>query len=209
MYNETAVFHEMRNRLRSGKRIFLLTLGFESGLGVLALFLGYLFAEPATHTLTWSLKGLAYGFLATLPLLGLFLLFFRWPIGPLAAIRRFLDEIVYPLFSKLSTLELALISLAAGLGEELLFRGVVQNLLGQWLGVHAGWLIASLIFGLGHFITLAYALLTAIIGLFLGWLWMATGNLLAPVVAHALYDFVALYLFIKVFPPKITQENNP
>jgi membrane protease YdiL (CAAX protease family) len=28
--------------------------------------------------------------------------------------------------------------------------------------------------------------------LYLGWLWLASGNLLAPIITHGLYDFLAL-----------------
>ena len=41
-------------------------------------------------------------------------------------------------------------------------------------------------------------MLAGLIGLYLGWLWLAVGNLLVPIVVHALYDFVALMYLVKV-----------
>jgi uncharacterized protein len=48
-----------------------------------------------------------------------------------------------------------------------------------------------------HWITRTYALLAALVGLYLGGLWLWTGNLLVPIVAHALYDFVALIWILR------------
>jgi hypothetical protein len=39
--------------------------------------------------------------------------------------------------------------------------------------------------------------LAAIVGIYLGAIWLLTGNLLVPIVAHAVYDFVALTWFLK------------
>ena len=52
--------------------------------------------------------------------------------------------------------------------------------------------LTSTAFGLAHFLTFSYALLAALAGLYLGVLYWAQGNLLIPIVAHALYDLVAL-----------------
>lgn len=72
------------------------------------------------------------------------------------------------------------LALASGLAEEALFRGALQ----PWLGLVA----ASLLFGCAHFVPrrelwpwTGFALLA---GFGLGWLFDATGNLVAPVVAH-------------------------
>jgi len=52
--------------------------------------------------------------------------------------------------------------------------------------------ISSLLFGLCHWISTAYVVMATAMGLLLGGLFLATGNLAAPMVAHALYDFLAL-----------------
>ena len=58
-------------------------------------------------------------------------------------------------------------------------------------------LLASLLFGLAHAITRTYVVLATVFGIYLGWLWTASGNLLVPIVAHALYDFVALSALVR------------
>jgi membrane protease YdiL (CAAX protease family) len=89
----------------------------------------------------------------------------------------------------------------AGLGEELLFRGLVQAGLARLISGPAGiWialLAASLLFGVFHWLSTTYALLAAAAGLYFGWLLIATGSLWPPVVAHALYDFAALWYLLR------------
>ncbi|MBV9124292.1 MAG: CPBP family intramembrane metalloprotease [Planctomycetes bacterium] len=164
----------------------------EGGLGLLAWGLGWLLHQPPLEHCSWSLRDLLTGVAASLPMLLLFLACLRWPYGPLAHLKRFSEEVVRPLFRESSVWELALISLLAGVGEEMLFRGVLQGALGRWLGLWAGFAVASLLFGLLHSITPIYALLAALLGAYLGWLYLATGNLLVPIAAHAFYDGVAL-----------------
>ena len=124
---------------------------------------------------------------------------------PLPALRRLIavvDQLLSPLFRGCRVWELAVISAVAGLGEELLFRAVLQEAVAGWLGGPVGtWVglaAASLLFGLMHPITKTYALLATLIGLYLGWLWIETGNLLVPVTAHALYDFLALVYLTRI-----------
>jgi membrane protease YdiL (CAAX protease family) len=177
--------------------VVLLGAAFEGGLAGLALLLGWLFGQPPLADCRWSPAALGAGVVATLPMLGLFAAVTRWPVGPLGRIRRILDEFIIPLFSGCSLPQLALLSAVAGLGEEMLFRGVLQPVLGRWLGQAGGLLAASLLFGLLHPITLTYIVLAAALGLYLGWLALATGNLLVPIVAHALYDFLVLVYLLR------------
>jgi hypothetical protein len=93
---------------------------------------------------------------------------------------------------------LALISVLAGFGEEMLFRGLLQSLFTQWLGFWFGVLIANLFFGLAHLITPAYAVIATLMGVYLGCLWVGSDNLLTPIVAHAVYDFLALVYVVKL-----------
>jgi membrane protease YdiL (CAAX protease family) len=135
----------------------------------------------------------------------LFLLCLTWPVGPLARIRRITDEIIRPLFASCTLLELALLSLMAGVGEEMLFRGFLQRALAQWWGVWLGVAVANVLFGLVHCITPTYAVLATLIGAYLSGWWLATGNLLVVMVAHGLYDFVALVYLVHGTSPKASQ----
>ena len=95
---------------------------------------------------------------------------------------------------------LALVALFAGLGEETLFRGVIQPALATHLPVLAALAATAALFGLAHWITPTYALLAGIVGAYLGGLLLVSGNLLVPIVAHALYDLVALTLLVRLKP---------
>ncbi|HEY5704013.1 MAG TPA: CPBP family glutamic-type intramembrane protease [Terrimicrobiaceae bacterium] len=48
-----------------------------------------------------------------------------------------------------------------------------------------------------HLVTKTYAVIATLIGAYLGVIWLAAGNLLAPITAHAVYDFVALVYFLR------------
>jgi len=173
---------------------------FEGGLAPLAVLLGWLLGQPALSGFAWRARDAALGALATLPMLGLFLLGQSWPVGPFRSIKRFFDEEARPFLAGCTVSDLALISLAAGVGEEMLFRGVMQGALGRWLGPWPGWGAASLLFGLLHPITPGYIVVAAVMGAYLGWVWMINGNLLTVMVTHALYDFVALVLLLREEP---------
>src|SRR5262249_11890084 len=175
----------------------LLVVGFEGGLAVLALGLGWLLGQPALETFHWSLDAVAVGAVASLPMLALFLCIERWPARPLKRIQRYLAETIRPRFGACSLLELAVFSFLAGLGEEMLFRGVIQAATARWLGMWSGLLIASALFGLLHPITRTYIVLAAALGMYLGGVWLLSGNLLTVIVTHALYDFVVLVYLLR------------
>jgi membrane protease YdiL (CAAX protease family) len=174
------------------RRIMLLAVISEAGLGVLAWLLGWLLGTPALATLRWQPYDLAVGAAATLPMLLLFAACVRWPVGPLARVRAFADEVIRPLFRPCTLADMALVALLAGVGEEMLFRGVLQGALGRWLNPGLGLAAASLLFGLLHPITPAYVVLATLLGAYLGALWLWTDSLVVVIVAHGLYDFLAL-----------------
>ena len=83
---------------------------------------------------------------------------------------------------------IVIVSMAAGLGEELMFRGCLQPLLGL--------VPAAVVFGLAHVAgarMAAFGLWATGMGLVLGVLTAMTGGLLAAVVAHACYDMMAFH----------------
>jgi membrane protease YdiL (CAAX protease family) len=110
------------------------------------------------------------------------------PPGWLAdGVRRVYYEVLVPLFGRLDRTSILLIAIAAGVGEEWFFRGVVQ----PWLG----WVGGSLVFGAAHVggrRMVAFGVWAAVMGLALGGLALASGGLLAPAVAHGMYDALAL-----------------
>ena len=183
----------------------LLTIGFEGGLSLLALGLGWLLGQPPLGKIHWSPRDFGLGIAATLPMLLGFAICVRWPVGPLARIKRFSEEFIRPFFRPCTWYDLAAISIVAGIGEEALFRGVFQGAVGHWLGTGYGLAIASILFGLLHLITPTYALLAAACGAYLGGLLLLTDNLLVAILPHALYDFVALTYLVNGPAPKAAE----
>ena len=178
------------------KHFALTAAVFEGSLILVAIALGWLLETPPLKTFQFNTAGVCVGLAATLPPLAVFWLCLKCPWRPLAEIARIMNEMIVPLFRGCRPIELAIIAALAGVGEEMLFRGVIQAAVMQRFagpgGVWLGLLAAAALFGLLHLITPTYAILAGLIGLYFGWLWLACGNLLAPVTAHGAYDFLAL-----------------
>jgi uncharacterized protein len=174
---------------------------FEGGLIVLAWLLGWLLGFPPLESFALSGRDAAWALLATLPVLAALWAAMRYPIGPLRELKLLMRRFVAPLFRDATAVDLALISLLAGLGEEMLFRGVVQMALASVIPGPAGvWLaigVTSVLFGLGHYLSHAYFVYALLMSVYLGWLLVASGNLLVPILVHAIYDFVALNYLVR------------
>jgi uncharacterized protein len=178
-------------------RVLILVVAVEGGLIALALIVGWLTDTPPLWSIKWSAIAALEGLAATLPLLALFYLVMRWPVGPLARIKQFSERILRPMLRSCTVIDLLGISVLAGLGEEMFFRAVLQgslqHLLAMWLAV----LISSVFFGLLHAVTPTYAVLAGCISAYLGVVWYYTDNLLVVTIAHALYDFLALLYLMR------------
>jgi membrane protease YdiL (CAAX protease family) len=181
--------------------VVVLAVFFEGGLALLSLLLGWRLGHPPLRHFVWSLEDALWGVVATLPLLALFLAILKWPIGPLARAKHFCENEVEPLLHDSSWSEIGLVSLSVGVSEEMLFRGVFQAALTNWLGVPMGLGLASVLFGLLHPISVPYMVMAAFLGLYLGTVWIVSGNLLTVIVVHTLYDFAALSYLIRIRPP--------
>ncbi len=184
------------------KHFPLIAAAFEGSLVALAIALGWLLRTSPLETFHYDPYDVLLAIGATAPPLALFWFCIKFPLGPLKEIVRIMDEMLVPLFRDCRPAQLAVIAALAGLGEEMLFRGVVQEWIAGPCGPWIGLLTAAVLFGLLHAITPAYALLAGLIGLYLGWLWMATDNLLVPVIVHGLYDFLVLAYLVKIRPEK-------
>jgi membrane protease YdiL (CAAX protease family) len=152
---------------------------------------------------------LSYGLLAVLPLalmaVALDAVEDRFPaltdvtVATQRAVLLFLGGSFRPVFTCVAAMG---IGLAAGFGEELLFRGVFQTKLVEALlpmaataNVAAAMaiLLSSLAFGALHAVTPMYVLLATLASVYFGYLLVAfDGNLTVPIVCHAVYDFGAL-----------------
>lgn len=92
----------------------------------------------------------------------------------------------------------AIVSVTAGICEELVFRGFLIAVLAALLPAAPVWICAvaaAVVFGLAHLYQGASGVtVTFVVGLALGGLYLVTGSLLAPVVVHALIDLRAISL---------------
>lgn len=93
------------------------------------------------------------------------------------------------------------VTLGAGLGEELVFRGFFFHRLEQLLGRGARAKVAiviltSLVFGLGHLAEQGVpgAQQATLSGLVMGTIYARSRNLWLPVIAHATFDIVAVFI---------------
>jgi membrane protease YdiL (CAAX protease family) len=180
----------------------------EFGLLLLGLGFAWAFAVPAWGGWRWEWRDGGWGVAATIPLLAALGGMLRAENTGLRRIREFLERRLRPALGGWSTVQLLAISVLAGVAEEVLFRAALQGGATRGLGPLPALVLASVLFGVCHWITPAYALITGVMGLYLGALWWWSGNLLTPVVAHALYDFVAL-LWLLRFRPSTAGGADP
>lgn len=83
----------------------------------------------------------------------------------------------------------AVLSVAAGVGEELAYRGYVIPVLGTLVGAPAAAVVSSLVFGVLHVYQGVLGMArTAVLGGVLAWGFLASGSLWPAVVAHAILD---------------------
>ena len=175
----------------------LLTIGLESLLLVIA-FSGSMFfhfydlAQPPSKWL--GENGLArflFGCLLALPLFGTVV----WGLPCVPLLKRMMKSIedaIAPLFQRMSFYQMVLISIFSGVGEEVFFRWFLLGGLSQYLSWWAACGIASLIFGVCHYLNFTYFLLTTLMGVLLAAIYLY-GGLLAAVACHATYDVLALW----------------
>lgn len=177
-------------------------------MALIAVALGWFLPTPPWRQIHWTWTAAAWGIAASVPLLAAMFALRRLRAGPFGRLNRVVDQVIVPLFAGCSLADFALISLVGGLGEELLFRGLIQAVLVSWFGVAVGIGLASLLFGLAHIITPTYALLATIIGVYFGGLALYTNDLLAPIVTHAVYDFAALGYLTRRVPCQGEREST-
>lgn len=175
--------------------VFALAVGLAWGTGH-----SLLYADPASgRPVDWLRDPLVGGAAAGLviALSALLTASTRWG----EALSRTLAELLGPL----SRRDCVVLAAASGLAEEALFRGALQPLV--------GWVAASVLFGLAHFVPrrelLPWVGFTLAAGFGLGWLYEATGNLVAPVVAHAGVNAVNLRLLSKRVQPAVGPWPGP
>jgi membrane protease YdiL (CAAX protease family) len=175
---------------------FAMAVVVEGGIALLAVFLAWLFKVQLREMFpafgTPLLAAVARGVVATLPMLAIFWLLVNsnWPL--MRQLREQVEWLIGEMFPSSSIGQFAMVAALAGIGEELLFRGAMQTKLGEWTTPVTGLVITSLLFGAAHALSKLYFVFAVAVGAFLGWLTLRYNDLVAPIVAHGLYDFLAL-----------------
>ncbi len=192
-------------------QVFLTAVLFESALGGLALLLGWAMGPSARALVPeldpsqlWPIfTGLGYGCLAAIPILLAIEVIRRIPWEPIRELERLTDDGMIQALLELRYEELIVISICAGIGEELLFRGWLMywiaegsttTELSSTAAMAIALVVSSIAFGLVHPITRLYVALATVMGLYFGALVIYTENLLVPIAAHATYDAVQLIM---------------
>lgn len=178
-------------------RVLQVAVACEGGLAGLAVLFAWLFERDILDGVRCDGISIAIGFAASVPMLLALAVTVRSQARPFVRIRHIFDEILLPWLSRCRTIDLLILSMLAGVGEELLFRAFLQSLLGDWLGPACGLIVASLLFGAAHWITTGYAVLASVAGFYLGAVWLVTdGNTAVVAITHGFYDFAALSLLM-------------
>lgn len=128
---------------------------------------------------------------------GLALVAATWLGRGLGPIRRYREHMA-SLLGAPGTAVIAVLACTSAIGEEMLFRGALQPLLGLWPTVIA--------FGLLHGTSRATfrvgVAFATFAGALLGLLAESTGNLLAPMLCHATVNYFNLHLIAGTPPPE-------
>jgi hypothetical protein len=84
-----------------------------------------------------------------------------------------------------------------GPGEEIYWRGFIQNFISKKFGENKGYIFATLLYAGVHIITLNFMLIIAalVCGLFWGWIYKKEKSLVPVIISHAIWDFTIFVLF--------------
>lgn len=170
---------------------------FQGGLLVVAVGLAGLAGIDLLGQLQFTTTAVLWGVSATLPMLLLFAVTHRFPVGPFRGVKDFLSDTLGPTLCECHWLDLAFLSLLAGVSEEMFFRGVVQTWLTATCGAVAALIVSNVLFGLAHSVSVFYVVLAGLLGVYFSMVFTITGeaNLVPPILCHALYDFIALSIY--------------
>jgi membrane protease YdiL (CAAX protease family) len=100
-------------------------------------------------------------------------------------------------------MNILIIAIMAGIGEELMFRGVIQKILIGWTkNIHLGILYTAIIFSTIHFQFYGFVP-RMILGMVLGYLYIWSKSLWVPVIAHAINNALTV-----TFTPNTFNKGN-
>lgn len=183
---------------------------FEASLILVAIFLGWVAnIDPFEH-IYFSETAIAYGVIGTLPLFLMFLGLEKLQGESVVKIRKLLLNTLGPGLHSYHWSDLLILAAIAGIAEELLFRGVIQPWIENSWGITTGLIASNIVFGLVHAVTPLYAVLAALVGIYLGLSLDYSGdrNLLIPVIIHGFYDFLAFVALMRVYRASLSDATK-
>lgn len=176
---------------RSERRAFIFVAALGAMLIPAALGIALGMSVDMWPLLKFDIADVAFGVAAVMPLALLLRWFMKTGWRPLAEFRASQLEFLSTIGFRLTGPRIVTLAIIAGVSEELMFRGVLQEIIDRRFGIAAAIAVTSVIFGLLHARTVLYAFVATMVGAYLSLLFLATGSLIAPIVAHAVYDFIA------------------
>ena len=179
---------------------------FEASLIFVAVILGWIADIDPFQNIYFSETAVAYGLIGTIPLFLMFLALEKIQGESVVKIRDLLLNTLGPGLHRYHWTDLFILAAIAGISEELLFRGVIQPWIEASWGITAGLIGSNIVFGLVHAVTPLYAVLAALVGIYLGLSLDYGGerNLLIPVIIHGFYDFLAFVALMRVYRSNLT-----
>ena len=105
--------------------------------------------------------------------------------------------------SKDLVINILIIAIIPALGEELLFRGVLQQLFAKWTGrIHLSIFVSAFLFSAIHFQFYGF-LPRFILGLILGYMFYWSGSLWLPILAHFTNNALAVFFSYHLVADKV------
>lgn len=201
---------------RSADSFFASAISFEIAIGFGGLILGMLIGPearllvPQWHDWPEIGSGIVWGTIAAIPMVVVAMAISALPLESIRALHKLTEQRLLPFFKELSWLQIALFSLTAGVCEEVFFRGWLQCWLTGPIDPVAPWqpqvvlgvVLGGVAFGACHAMTPVYFALATLAGIFLGFLLVESSNLMIPITAHAVYDWVMLTIMRREDAPK-------
>jgi membrane protease YdiL (CAAX protease family) len=182
----------LRHFAANRRALLRVTVLVEGGMLAVAALLGLALTVPFWASVQVDFISIAMGIVAGLIMLAGASAITESSFPFAVRMRRDMDRLL-GLFRGATLPDFLFISVLAGLGEEALFRGVIQGGLVDYVGVPLAITVASVLFGLAHYISRTYVIFATVLGALFGVLYAWSGNIAVPMIAHAAYDFVALW----------------
>ena len=158
----------------------------EGGLVLVAALIAWLSGVALQPLLNWNTFGAVVGLVTVAPML--------WIMRFAVNIRKLVVEILGPSIAACRWYELLVVSALAGVGEELIFRGAIPLALERIVSWQVACVLTNIAFGIVHFVSWEYFAWATGVGFLFSALADGLGprNLIAPMIAHGVYDFLAM-----------------